>query len=423
MFNDFSFGFRLSSIPSVLHQPSIVSKVHALPKFCSRYFFFIDENLSKLAVFLIMPVVKASDIESTLASIQAICNRCILRFKGCRDPIELTASPVLPELSCPACLNLLNTNHEALSAKIHEQLASKGYTGLSSFLTSIQLPFAPLAIRNRAIRLYLEDALVPFIEAASTEVKKDTSCVESKATEPIVESTEPIVEEGLPETITVREALKHIFSVALTTPTLLPARKSPLHIQIEFNHATLSDAWVWLTTIPSAEFEVRMKRKRGGDMVPEGLSINRVDKALAKLRVGDFKFPLNPVVGECVVESIKFLHEPMWIAGRYNKLARHISNSPWVIDGKRMTVDSVQELIDVVLIPAFGCKGVKFSSAGREDADVKMLGTGRPFYFEILDPKKVDMSAEDVMGLEKMINEGAKERLFVRDLQITTRFV
>ena len=87
-----------------------------------------------------------------------------------------------------------------------------------------------------------------------------------------------------------------------------------------------------------------------------------------------------------------------------------------------MTKDSVQELIDVVLIPAFGCKGVKFSSAGREDADVKMLGTGRPFYFEILDPKKVDMQEVDVRAIERLVNEGAKDRVFIRDLQITTRF-
>jgi tRNA pseudouridine synthase 10 len=88
-----------------------------------------------------------------------------------------------------------------------------------------------------------------------------------------------------------------------------------------------------------------------------------------------------------------------------------------------MTVDSVQELIDVELIPAFRCKGVKFSSAGREDADVKMLGTGRPWYIELIDPKKVDMSASEVRELETLINEKAEGRVFVRDLQITSRFV
>jgi tRNA pseudouridine synthase 10 len=88
-----------------------------------------------------------------------------------------------------------------------------------------------------------------------------------------------------------------------------------------------------------------------------------------------------------------------------------------------MTKDSVQELIDVVLIPGFRAKGVKFSSAGREDADVKMLGTGRPFYFEILDPKKLDFNADGIRALEIEVNKGAEGRVFIRDLQITNRFV
>jgi hypothetical protein len=220
-----------------------------------------------------------------------------------------------------------NTNHEALAVKIHEQLSAKGYEGLSSFLTSIQLPFAPLAIRNRAIRLYLENALVPVVPVALEDVAAPIDPVVNAETVQAIEtpSDEPIVDSGLPETITVREALKLILSASLTTDKLQPTRKSPLHIQITLTHPTLSDAWVWLTSIPKAEFVVRMKRKRDGDMVPEGLSIARVDKALMKLGLDDFKFPLNEVVGACVVESIDFNHEPVWIAGRYNKLKRHIS--------------------------------------------------------------------------------------------------
>jgi hypothetical protein len=216
-----------------------------------------------------------------------------------------------------------NTNHKELAAKIHGELAQKGYTGLDTFLTSIQLPFAPLAIRNRAIRLYLEDALVPakIIEPTSAnDANGDQVITES----PSDETTEPI-DEGLPETISVRETIKLILSASLTTPTLVPARQSPLHIQLSFSHPTLSDAWVWLTSIPHAEFVVRMKRKRGGDMIPEGLSISRVDKALGKLALSDFAFPLVASDKECVCGPILFLHEPIWVAGRYNKLQRHIS--------------------------------------------------------------------------------------------------
>lgn len=34
------------------------------------------------------------------------------------------------------------------------------------------------------------------------------------------------------------------------------------------------------------------------------------------------------------------------------------------------------------------CNGVKFSSGGREDIDVRMLGRGRPFVIEVTDPRR-----------------------------------
>ena len=39
------------------------------------------------------------------------------------------------------------------------------------------------------------------------------------------------------------------------------------------------------------------------------------------------------------------------------------------------------------MLPAFGDPTCKFSSGGREDKDVRMLGGGRPFTLELLNPK------------------------------------
>lgn len=75
-----------------------------------------------------------------------------------------------------------------------------------------------------------------------------------------------------------------------------------------------------------------------------------------------------------------FTYSSVYVAGRYCKLKRHVSNSKWVIGGKRITEDSVEELIGDFMPAVFGNTAHKFSSAGREDADVLMLGTGRPFY-------------------------------------------
>ena len=44
---------------------------------------------------------------------------------------------------------------------------------------------------------------------------------------------------------------------------------------------------------------------------------------------------------------------------------------------------SVQEHVCLPLLERFGTESYKFHTAGREDMDVRMLGTGRPFAIEV----------------------------------------
>ncbi|MCA8944410.1 MAG: hypothetical protein KDB80_17740 [Planctomycetes bacterium] len=59
--------------------------------------------------------------------------------------------------------------------------------------------------------------------------------------------------------------------------------------------------------------------------------------------------------------------------------------------------DSVQELLGRRLLPAFKAKFGKFHGAGREDVDVRMLGRGRPFVYEIVSPRKFDVDLDAVL--------------------------
>lgn len=62
---------------------------------------------------------------------------------------------------------------------------------------------------------------------------------------------------------------------------------------------------------------------------------------------------------------------------------------------------------------------LKFSASGREDCDVRCLGKGRPFYTEILDPKKTIFTFDEFRELEVKINESSLIK--VRDLQSVER--
>jgi tRNA pseudouridine synthase 10 len=70
--------------------------------------------------------------------------------------------------------------------------------------------------------------------------------------------------------------------------------------------------------------------------------------------------------------------------------------------------------------PKFTFLGIKFSSSGREDVDVRTLGRGRPFVCELLNPHKVKFTAEQVQKLEADINNNSKE-VAVHDLQIVKK--
>jgi tRNA pseudouridine synthase 10 len=60
----------------------------------------------------------------------------------------------------------------------------------------------------------------------------------------------------------------------------------------------------------------------------------------------------------------------------------------------------------------------KFCSAGREDTDVRMLGTGRPFYFELINPKCSShwFLSDDLKKLESETNSQIRLQCDTQDL-------
>ena len=109
---------------------------------------------------------------------------------------------------------------------------------------------------------------------------------------------------------------------------------------------------------------------------------------------------------------------PLYIEGRYNKLKRGIPQTKWPCSkckgrgceecnftGKQYP-ESVEELISEHFLRLTKGREAKFHGAGREDIDVLMLGSGRPFVLEIKEPKirKLDLAKlEDEIN---KINEG-----------------
>jgi tRNA pseudouridine synthase 10 len=125
----------------------------------------------------------------------------------------------------------------------------------------------------------------------------------------------------------------------------------------------------------------------------------------------------------------------VFVEGRYRKLARDLPQTVFFCPqckghprrrrgcercegfGK-LTRDSVQELVGWVAGAAFKTRRNKFHGAGREDVDVRMLGEGRPFVLEMVNPKCLEV---DLAALEAEINRRNEGRLEVRGLHWTEK--
>lgn len=97
--------------------------------------------------------------------------------------------------------------------------------------------------------------------------------------------------------------------------------------------------------------------------------------------------------------------EPFLIGGRYVKLGRGLSQTPWEIDGSRKGESSVEEEISRSILPHFKAAEHRFHSSGREDIDVRMLGGGRPFVLEFVDPHRLPKTEPNYWeSIEKTVN-------------------
>lgn len=141
-----------------------------------------------------------------------------------------------------------------------------------------------------------------------------------------------------------------------------------------------------------------------------------------------FENPNNQIVKLFELASIETVctldvcisREPIYIAGRYRKLSRNLSQTPWFVNDGNRFKSSVQEKIFSGVTAYIKYSDIKFSSSGREDVDVRMLGTGRPFLIEIINPHWSNDDNNIIAKIKEFINQTHQD-VQVRDLQFVPR--
>lgn len=111
----------------------------------------------------------------------------------------------------------------------------------------------------------------------------------------------------------------------------------------------------------------------------------------------------------------------VFLEGRYRKFVRDLPQTIFYCpqckgrgcehcdDFGKLTKDSVQELIQRRVLPRYKARYGKFHGAGREDLDVRMLGPGRPFVYEVVRPKNLIVDLAEVVAAINEYGEGRIE--------------
>lgn len=148
--------------------------------------------------------------------------------------------------------------------------------------------------------------------------------------------------------------------------------------------------------------------------VPENLDL---DKCTTDLPV-----PPKAVSTFIQLANVTISGPTIFIAGRYRKIAAQLCQTPWILSGKRVMDESVQEIITEKIVPYFtgtGKSEVNFMASGREDVDVRCLGSGRPFVVEIMNARRIKLPVEIAADMENDID--LSKKVSVQHLQLVKR--
>lgn len=308
-----------------------------------------------------------------------------------------------PSVLCSGCLGLLEDSFiSGLSVDISEELSKSNFDHLQTFSLSISTPLS-LIIRRCGVSLYLS------------------------------ERCEILEELSMPNEAYVKESLRQKLYSQLkrALDPLVSDVESPFQIIVKLSHSGSAVEYrLAAETWPDAFSKIKSKRRRRrqkrknttNESNGEQTDINTasVSRALAMATANDFEENDFFSATQPCTYSIEFSHTPIFVGGRYCKYSRALPQTPWFIAGIRKADTSVQELICEPIKLLSRSSDAKFSSSGREDCDVRMLGRGRPFLVELPNPRKTVLSKSEVEALQLEINSST-ELVEVNQLQVMTK--
>jgi len=139
-----------------------------------------------------------------------------------------------------------------------------------------------------------------------------------------------------------------------------------------------------------------------------GSELKREVSKVIQMQLGlkpDFNYPDVVIEIWFPLSHVSLRFQPLLLEGKYWKISRRVSQSIWITRrGVKRYSFSVEEAL-LPLLELYDGTQLILHAAGREDVDVRMLGTGRPMVVEIKEAKRRDVDVKEAID---HINRWAK---------------
>ncbi|KAJ1654847.1 hypothetical protein IWQ61_005289 [Dispira simplex] len=267
---------------------------------------------------------------------------------------------------CASCLGAFG-NVGRIAENILHQLDISGYQP-STFFVRVQLPLG-MIVRQSILLRWLKDQCPNYSVA----------------------------------TIDLKSLLRKLVNRAISNASNLTSDPdSPFTMDLVLDHGeSQSEYQQWMPTSGGRNQPGKgnMRPFKGGKDVILNILSGMTSEQLIEAGL----YPPPPVNSPCSAESVTFSQRSILVGGRYTKHRRDISQTPFSVGGVSLSATSVSEIIGLALVKACHAEKFNFVPSGREDMDVQMLGNGRPFYIEIVNPKVIHLSDKDLRDVENQI--------------------
>ncbi|XP_034475208.1 putative tRNA pseudouridine synthase Pus10 [Drosophila innubila] len=230
------------------------------------------------------------------------------------------------------------------------------------------------------------------------------------------------VDDNCAPDVPIKEAVKLILHPIVCAQLGKEYDANGMMINIELRHSTETDDVAKLVELNRAAFPAKAAHQKRIE-ISRGLLEKQYQPSRLKADLFEKYLPIPPaaVNDPLQLQSIELAGPLVCVAGRYRKLSRELSHTPWVLNGQRIMEDSIEEIIvrNVGMHFSETPEKITFMSSGREDVDVRCLGKGRPFVLEIPNSRCSSMTHQQAFDMEQAVDLTGK--VSIHNLQVVPR--